>query len=172
MQSTKTLLLKPLSGTLGVGSRAAPSLEATLPTMSMKAAADMAVLETSDGFDLAGFTWEVSISAGGEVVGQQQSPGIVGRVACYLTSGLEQGAELYAAITLAPDAMRDLVTASANGFVPIGIWLKISGASGEETPDGATLVWDTDNEPEIEIAEARIFTQRDLPPSPPAASRL
>ncbi|MEB2187739.1 hypothetical protein VDS18_17860 [Xanthomonas campestris pv. campestris] len=172
MESTKSLLLKPSSWTLGVGSRAASGVQTTLPTMNMRAVADMAALQTSDGFDLTPFTWEISISADGTVIGQQPSPGTVGSVACYITSGVEQGAELYASITLAADSMRELVTASASGFVPTGIWLKISGASGEDTPDGATLVWDTNNEPEIEITEARIFTQRDSLPSPPAASKI
>ncbi|MEB1134202.1 hypothetical protein VDP36_06990 [Xanthomonas campestris pv. campestris] len=157
---------------MAVGSHAAAGLEATSPSMTLRALSDMASLQTSGGLDLAPFTWQVSISADGAVIGRQPSPGTVGSVACYITAGHEQGAEIYASITLAPDAMRELMTASANGFVPIHICLEVRGASGEATPDGVTLIWDTDNEPEMEIAEARIFTRLDSLPSPAAGQKV
>ncbi|APP76884.1 hypothetical protein BJD12_18485 [Xanthomonas vesicatoria ATCC 35937] len=178
--------LKPLTWTLGIGAEAAQGSPATVGSMQMTAVASMYALVTTDGLDLAPFTWEVSISDR-PAIGLPPPPHTVGMVSCYplvggtepmvscyplvggtepmvscypLVGGTEPGAELAAFVTLTTEAMRNLVSSAANGFVPTAITLEVRTKPGEATPEGFAFSWDTDNEPEIEIAKVEVFTTR------------
>ncbi|WP_236517597.1 hypothetical protein [Xanthomonas phaseoli] len=152
--------LKPLTWTLGIGAEAAQGSPAAVCSMQMTAVASMYALVTTDGLDLAPFTWEVSISDR-PAIGLPPPPHTVGMVSCYpLVGGTEPGAELAAFVTLTTEAMRNLVSSAANGFVPTAITLEVRTKPGEATPEGFAFSWDTDNEPEIEIAKVEVFTTR------------
>ncbi|WP_223670227.1 hypothetical protein [Xanthomonas citri] len=152
--------LKPLTWTLAVGAEAAPGSPATVGSMQMTAVASMYALVTIDGLDLTPFTWEVSIGDR-PAIGLPPLLHTVGMVSCYpLVGGTEPGAELAAFVTLTTEAMRNLVSSAANGFVPTAIRLQVRTKPGEATPEGFAFTWDTDNEPEIEIAKVELITTR------------
>ncbi|WP_238692714.1 hypothetical protein [Xanthomonas dyei] len=153
------LVLKPLTWTLGIGSEASQGSATRVSSMQMTAVARMYALDTTDGLDLTPFTWNVAIDD--LPVSGSSSPQTVGMISCYMLVGsIGPAAELTANISLSPDAMRDLVSSAANGFAPTLIRLDVRTKSGETTPEGQALQWDTNNEPEIEIAKVEIFTTR------------
>ncbi|SYZ52289.1 hypothetical protein CPBF367_10930 [Xanthomonas arboricola pv. juglandis] len=60
--------------------------------------------------------------------------------------------------------MRNLVSSVANGFVPTAIRLQVPTKPGEATQEGLAFTWDTNNEPEIEIAKVEILTTHEGTP--------
>ncbi|MCC8671652.1 hypothetical protein LN461_20180 [Xanthomonas arboricola] len=158
------LELRPLTWTLGIGAEAAQGSPATVGSMQMTAVASMYALVTTDGLDLAPFTWEVSITDR-PTIGLSPPPDTVGLISCYpLAGGTEPGAELAAFVTLTTEAMQNLVSSAASGFTPTAIRLQVRTKPGEATPEGLAFTWDTDNEPEIEIAKVEILTTHEGKP--------
>ncbi|WP_238601325.1 hypothetical protein [Xanthomonas arboricola] len=151
--------LKPLTWSLGIGTDATTeATSATVGSVQMTAIASMYALVTTDGLDLAPFTWNVSITDL-LAIGLQPPPHTLGMMSCYpIAGGTEPAAELAAFVTLTTEAMRNLVSSATNGFVPTALRLQVRSKPGEATPEGFAFIWDTNNEPEIEIARIEILT--------------
>ncbi|SYZ52290.1 hypothetical protein CPBF367_10940 [Xanthomonas arboricola pv. juglandis] len=73
--------LKPLTWTLAVGAEASQGSAVTVGSMQMTAVASMYALVTTDGLDLAHFTWNVSITDR-LAIGLPPPPHTVGMMSC------------------------------------------------------------------------------------------